>query len=989
MTNEASQLERLTTALAGRYKLERRLGEGGMATVYLAEDLKNHRLVAIKVLKPEIALALGSDRFLREIEITARLDHPHILPLLDSGHANGFLYYVMPYVEGETLRDRLNREKHLPIDDAFQITHQVADALDFAHRHDIVHRDIKPENILLAAGHARVVDFGIARAVTSAGGERLTETGLVVGTPEYMSPEQATGESDLDGRSDVYGLACVLYEMVGGQPPFTGPSTAAVIARHSIDPVPRLRTLRPTIPDNVERAVEKALAKVPADRFATARSFADALAAGTASPPDHTARRRPRSRSLVLGAVMLTVLGASVAWFVFGSQAAEEAPLAENAVAVFPFEVRGSEELAYLGEGMMDLLSTKLDGAGELRSIDPHAVMSLVRPLEGRVDPARASVLAEQAGAGLYVLGSVVEVGGRLQLRGSLFSTREQDTPLALASLEGTTAELFELVDRLVAELLAERYGDATQRFARLASRTSPSLDALKAYLDGEHLLRAGRWSDARWAFARAVETDTAFALANYRLATLAGWGTDGPPAITRGAAARALRHAHRLSPRDRQVLEAFVTLERDVVASVSLYRDLVARYPDEVEGWFWLGNLLLINGPLWGWSISGARAPLERVLALDSTHNRALVHLMEVAALERRYAEFDALFRRLDRTATFELWAGATHTALQGDSAARAQLRVELERASDADLTATVMHTAFLLDDLGEVERLAGFMTAPQRAPPTRARGHGLVAALAMARGQGRAALEELRKAEPLDMSGTVEHRAMLATLPFIEVPDSEVAQVRIDLERWDASATPAVTRGHAYALHPHLRAYLLGVVNARLGEHRAARQYADSVERLGESDGGTWTFIARDLGDAVRSHILWREARHADALALLEQIPYRRRGSDSDLHLWRPFFSHLLERYLHGEILVTLGRDTEAQPWYESLVSHDAYAMLYEAPTALRRGEIAERLGQREAATRYYARFVDLWQDADPRLQPQVEEVKQRLVRLGGEPQ
>src|SRR2546426_2622357 len=242
-----------------------------MATVYLAEDLKHHRPVALKVLKPELAAALGHERFLREIEIAARLNHPHILTLHDSGEAAGFLYYVMPFVEGESLRDRLNREKQLPLDDALQIAREAADALSYAHSHDVVHRDIKPENILLESGHAVVTDFGIARAITAAGRAQLTETGIAVGTPAYMSPEQGAGSQELDGRSDIYSLGCVLYEMLAGHPPFTGGTAQEMLARHSLDAVPLLTAARPTVPTAVVRAVNTALAKMPADRFRTDR----------------------------------------------------------------------------------------------------------------------------------------------------------------------------------------------------------------------------------------------------------------------------------------------------------------------------------------------------------------------------------------------------------------------------------------------------------------------------------------------------------------------------------------------------------------------------------------------------------------------------------------------------------------------------------------------------------------------------------------------
>ena len=269
--------ERLQSALADRYHLERELGQGGMATVYLADDLKHRRKVALKVLKPDLAATLGAERFLREIELCARLTHPHVLPLHDYGNAGGFLYYVMPYVEGESLRDRLTREKQLPLDDALRITREVADALAYAHAQGVIHRDVKPENVLLQSGHAVVADFGIARAVSAAGGTRLTETGLAVGTPAYMSPEQAAGETDIDARSDLYSLGCVLYEMLTGETPYTGPTPQAILAKKLTEPLPHVSVVRDTVPAAVEAALATALAKTPADRYATAQQFATAL----------------------------------------------------------------------------------------------------------------------------------------------------------------------------------------------------------------------------------------------------------------------------------------------------------------------------------------------------------------------------------------------------------------------------------------------------------------------------------------------------------------------------------------------------------------------------------------------------------------------------------------------------------------------------------------------------------------------------------------
>ncbi len=308
-----SEIPRLTTALSDRYVIQRELGSGGMAVVYLARDRKLERDVALKVLRPELGAVLGAERFLTEIKISARLDHPHILTLIDSGDADGMLYYVLPYVRGETLRAKLTREHQLAIDEAFAITKQVASALDYAHRQGLVHRDIKPENILLLEGEAMLTDFGIALAVKEAGGNRLTQTGLSLGTPQYMSPEQATGDRTVDARSDLYSLASVLYEMLVGEPPVTGSNAQVMIAKLMTEKPTHVRVLRDTVPQAVDDAITKALAKTPADRFATAGDFVRALEAGlkpaatTVAQPAAAQRRRHRLTLATAGLVVAAV----------------------------------------------------------------------------------------------------------------------------------------------------------------------------------------------------------------------------------------------------------------------------------------------------------------------------------------------------------------------------------------------------------------------------------------------------------------------------------------------------------------------------------------------------------------------------------------------------------------------------------------------------------------------------------------------------------
>ena len=334
MTESSSAAEaaaRLAAALADRYTIERELGHGGMATVYLAMDVKYHRPVAIKVLTPSLAAALGPERFLREIETTANLRHPNIVPLYESGEADGLLFYVMPYVEGETLRDRLNRQKQLPIEDALRFAREVADALSYAHGRHVVHRDIKPENILLESGHAVVTDFGIARAVDAAASQRLTEAGLALGTPGYMSPEQAAGEAALDPRSDIYALACVLYEMLAGQPPFTGPTAESVIRQHIGADPPRVTQLRPTVTAEMTATLHRALAKTPADRFDTVAQFADALQGSPRAPV--AAERRPALRLGII-AVGIALGTAAIVLLLQGRPGHASLPLVGRTVQV-------------------------------------------------------------------------------------------------------------------------------------------------------------------------------------------------------------------------------------------------------------------------------------------------------------------------------------------------------------------------------------------------------------------------------------------------------------------------------------------------------------------------------------------------------------------------------------------------------------------------------------------------------------------------------
>ncbi len=496
-----------------------------MATVFLAEDLKHRRNVAIKVLHAELAQQIGPERFVREIEIAARLQHPHILPLYDSGAAAGFLYYVMPLVEGESLRDRLDREKQLSQEDAIRITTEVASALSYAHSRGVVHRDIKPENILLSGGTAVVADFGIARALDAAGENQLTQTGTIIGTPAYMSPEQATGSTDIDGRSDQYSLACVLYELLVGAPPFTGPTAQAIIARHSLDMVSPPSIVRATIPEPMEDAILRALAKVPADRFATTMLFAEAIATpGRASrlrrqPTGAALRKRWARPVAAAGGGVLLLLGVwgALGWMRGNRAGAATDPTRDaRRVAVLYFERRGdSAQTQYLADGLTEALIHELSDVKVLQVISANGVRPFRNSVVGPDSVARALKV------GSIVQGTVAVVDGKLRVDVALVDGATGEETRS-TSLERPRAELFALQDtlaRAVSDFLRQAIGEEVQvRELRAGTRDVRAwellqeAEAVKKEVEG--LLAKGDVANASRELARA---DTLLAQASTR----------------------------------------------------------------------------------------------------------------------------------------------------------------------------------------------------------------------------------------------------------------------------------------------------------------------------------------------------------------------------------------------------------------------------------------------------------------------------------------
>ena len=604
---------RLRAGLAGRYRIERELARGRTATVFLAHDLRHNRPVALKVLHPGIATAVGPERFLREIQLAARLDHAHIVALHDSGEADAMLYFVMPYVVGESLRDRLDREPQLPIADALRIARDVADALGYAHSLGVVHRDIKPENILLADGRALVADFGIARAISVAGSERLTETGIALGTPAYMSPEQGTEDAQADGRSDVYALGCVVYEMLTGTPPFTGPTAQAILARHAVDPVAPIRTVRGTVAEGVERAVLKALAKVPADRYPSAAEFAHALTApGLPVRVPGTGRAK-----LVIGASISAVaalallLGLNLGGW-RGRASARGGATWLRSIAVLPLDnlSRDTTQDAF-ADGMTTALITDLGRIRALRVIAKRAVLRF------KASSLPAHVIAESLHADVLVEGGIERSGDRFRLDLQLIDAASGGQ-LWADRFEDATQNRFAVQDTASRSLVAALNLPLTPAEARTL-RTPPTgnLEAYDFFLRGKIRVRRETRADDSIAIAllqRAVALDPSFAVAHAWLAR-----------------AYTLRVAQ-FDPRDSAALEgAFLATEKALQLN-----------PDLAEAHFARANLI------WGATkqfaheraIQEDRRAVELSPNLDAAHHHLALVYTHIGLLDQALEE-------------------------------------------------------------------------------------------------------------------------------------------------------------------------------------------------------------------------------------------------------------------------------------------------------------------------------------------------------------
>ena len=967
-------LERIQAALAPRYLIRHELGAGGMAVVYLADDPRHGRPVAVKVMRSELAAALGPERFLREIRIAAGLRHPNIVPLYDSGEADGLLYYVMPYIEGESLRDRLRRERQLPVDDAVRIAREVADALAHAHGHELIHRDIKPENILMEGGHALVADFGIARVVGNAATMQVTTaTGLAIGTPAYMSPEQALGDTAVDARSDLYALGCVLYEMLAGEPPYTGPTPQAIMARRLSEPVRSLRSVRETVTDQLEQAVMRALARVPADRFPSATAFRDALVVGPEAPDRsdragaQTGRRITRRRTVLVtatvAAVALVGVATTLPWIARHRGRGPPAAAAVPGVAVLPFRTTGADpELWH--EGIVDLLSYNLEGIGQLRKIDPVTVLAGWRRMGGSASNALSADDAREVGRRLgsryVVTGRAVQAAADVQLIADVHDVESGEVRGAIRVTRPADSASV-LVDELTLELLRRNLlpTDGLYPPPSLSRMTTSSLPALKAYLAGERAYRTGQWNDAMQHYRRAIEADSNFASAWFRLSRACWWGGGCSDTLVEDYDSRVLALAGQLPDRDAKRIRAITA---DNVEALEAF---TAVYPDDLEGWIALGESYFHHfaGATLR-STEASRGAFTRAVRLSPYYGEAYEHLIEDA------------FLRLDSLDAQHLIDG--HVALGGHPSCSYQVSHDLVWGTAASRERAMA----VLDTVALGECVLTPLAARPVALDRMAQIYAHVADTATQADIRKFALSRLLMLR-VPNGQIIRARHALARMAGVPITDKSVARwtIQLHLSGFPDSATARRAARMLAAQAAPTDYFWIGALAISEGRwtevggaQRALERHTQSVEAGGAPPGANARAYATALGAYAR---------------LVRGDRTRLSGFDSAL-VRLPVFGNDIQqpqaylRYEVGKLLFDDGRTGDAERYFRGFIPYDFF---YTSPAELYLGRIAEARGHPEEAVTHYSRFVRWWRYADESLRPQWEEARQALSRLAGE--
>jgi len=912
---------RLAAALAARYVIEREIGRGGTALVYLARDLKHDRQVAIKVLRPDLAASLGAERFLREIRIAAGLTHPHILAVHDSGNADGLLYYVMPFVEGESLRDRLKREGPLPLDDALRVAREVADALTYAHSQGVVHRDIKPGNILLVGGHAVVADFGIAVA---AGGEAdtFTERGLAIGTPAYMSPEQGGAGGPLDGRTDLYSLGCVLYEMLAGEPPFIGGSPHAVMARHASEPAPAVRATRPSVPLAVDAAVQRALAKLPADRFPTAHHFAEALV--SAEQDGRPPRRRSITRPLVAAAGLVALVIAAVV-----VRRPRDADTTSIGVLVIPTAPQdGSADPRLPSRSALGLLAGAIDWLPGVHIIDG---LALADSAGGAPTPQQLAG-ARQRGARYLLTGTVTADGGGRVARVDLYATGSGERIVrGQAPVAGTgTAAALGRAAMAASRGLAEQERMPLGSRAMLFDATGSAI-AVGYLLEGQNRFWREQFDAAADAFRAAIDADSACALAYYRLSVAHVWRHDYAAALA-ALERSGLATTPKAASRWRALLDAqrlYVLSEGD--SAVAAFQTIVADDPNNADAWLGLAESLFHFATATGHPPTEARPAFERLITLDSAFAPIYDHLTDLA-LRRGELDQAARFLRMipaDDARRPARVAAITLKRTRGIERTRALDSLALaDRYTLSDLIALLVHDP---DQLGLADTVARILGGPNRTPDDRRRAADYRLAILAGLGRWPEAVAAWQ-AEPAD-------RAFDSWVVLTALAGFRADSIAAPMFAWARAAT---VRGRAPdfslpATHEYQQAFQALVYGATVRGDSSEVNWLLKRLKAAPTSSNPSDGLRETLDASLRARLALLAADTAQASALLQRSLVR-------MPEWYVTFLPLAgmapQRFLLADLAFRRRDGTEAKRWLSSLTDSWAVSDVVYGPAARKLG-------------------------------------------------
>lgn len=972
--------ERIQSALGGAYTIERELGGGGMSRVFVAEETALGRRVVIKVLPPELAAELSTERFEREVRLAAQLQHPQIVPVLTAGIADGVPYYTMPLVEGESLRAQLAGSGPLSIARTLNVLRDVAKALEFAHARGVVHRDIKPDNVLLAGSSAAVTDFGIAKALSAskaaaAPSATLTQMGTSIGTPSYMAPEQAAGDPDTDHRADIYAFGCMAYELLTGATPFGDkPVHQQIVAHFSEAPVP-VSERRADVPPTLARLVMRCLAKDAAQRpQSAAEILADLDAVGSTSGAGTAAARESAPggrRRWMIGAVAAVLVVAAAAAVKFSRGSSQ--PLDQQVIAVLPFRVAGADpSLQYLREGMLDLLSAKLTAGAGIRAVDSRTLLAAWRKAGGdeRTDltDEASRRMASKTGAGQVLAGDIV--GGGKQLTMHAVLTDVTSGKRTEASVVSSADSIPAMVDRLTAELLTRRAGEGEQRLTALMST---SLPALRSYLDGQANFRRGRWAAASGAFNAAVDADTNFALAALGVLEVRGWFPESRD--VRRSAMLAWRKRDQFSARDRAQLAVLLGPNFPKISTIADRGAAAERYaalaPDSPRAWYQLGDWYFHYGAGSGIEDKNQRAlnAFSRALQLDSTFAPALEHL------PRLYAEVgDSVRLRwaigvLAATDSGDALLGEQMLAAAalGDSATVQAMRSRIPRMSLTNLgtIATAGRTGGL--GLDDAKRAAAAAQANASSAFDRTQAAVLSMMLESDMGHQAATLAEARKAGWINPSSV-----MLGAVLW----DWDTTGVTSSFQALDADVQKKIT---GTLSDRRLAEYFLGSEAqyfASRGDAAGVARVADRMRRI-TFPGDTSGFVAEQerlvlmvdtqLAAMTKRADLRTQLTRLDSVAKIDpQSQLGMFGNTVAARGWEVL----------GDIPKALAAIRRGRG--------DGYANVNFAALLREEGRLAALAGDRDAAMRALRQYVTLRATADPPLRPALEQARAELRRL-----